>query len=61
MSDLFFAEINQCRNKFYKEIASNIKYELNVKFWSNNTEIVFSCKIYYNNSFICNFEKYFTV
>ncbi len=38
----------------------NWHIELNVKCLSRKTEIIFSCKIYYNNLwFIYNFKKYF--
>lgn len=41
-----------------KETASDI--ELNIKFWSGKTKIVFSCETHSNNlCFTYNFEKYF--
>ncbi len=42
----------------YKETAS---IEINVKFWSRMTEIVFSCEMSSNLCFIYNFDFFNTV
>lgn len=48
--------IRNCKKNNYKEMASTI--ELNMKFWSSKTEIVFSCNMYFNN--LCFIYKVWT-